>query len=129
MYRAKSDWFYSIQFWSLKQYFICENRSKHALNCDTNVRNILASLARIFLWWSSFYNSFEACFNFNLIMACAFHWKRKKTGVLKGIIIAHHHTPTWWVACDFSHVCSLWISWQGVWLSHVLVFHMPNLIH
>ena len=28
------------------------------------------------------------------------------------------------MACDFSHVCSLWISWQGVWLSHALVFHM-----
>ena len=46
--------------------------------------------------------------------------------VLKGIIIARHHTPTWWMACDFSHVYSLWISWQGVRLSHALVFHMPK---
>ena len=30
------------------------------------------------------------------------------------IIIAHHHTPTWWVTCDSSHVYSLWISWQRV---------------
>ena len=34
--------------------------------------------------------------------------------------------PTWWVACDFSHVCSLWILWRGVWLSHALVFHIPK---
>ena len=29
--------------------------------------------------------------------------KNENCGVLKGIIIARHHTPTWWVACDFSH--------------------------
>ena len=32
--------------------------------------------------------------------------------------------PTWWVACEFSHVYSLWISWQGMRLSYALVFHM-----
>ena len=34
--------------------------------------------------------------------------------------------PTWWMACDFSHVYSLWILWQGMRLSHALVFHMPK---
>ena len=34
--------------------------------------------------------------------------------------------PTWLMVCDFSHVYSLWISWQGVQLSHALVFHMPK---
>ena len=48
-------------------------------------------------------------------------------GVLKGINIVCHHTPTWRVACDFSHIFSLWISWRGVRLSHILVFHMPKL--
>ena len=33
LYCVKSDSFYLIQIWSLKQYFICENRSKDALNC------------------------------------------------------------------------------------------------
>ena len=33
LYCVKSDWFYLIKIWSLKQYFICENRSKDALNC------------------------------------------------------------------------------------------------
>ena len=30
--------------------------------------------------------------------------KNENCGVLKAIIIARHHTPTWWVACDFLHV-------------------------
>ena len=34
--------------------------------------------------------------------------------------------PTLWVACDLSHVCSLWILWQGMQLSHAFVFHMPK---
>ena len=55
------------------------------------------------------------------------HCKRKKNyGVLKGITIARHHTPTWLVACDFSHVYRLWSSWQGVRLSNALIFHMPK---
>ena len=33
-------------------------------------------------------------------------------------------TLTWWVACNFLHVYSLWISWQGVQLSQALIFHM-----
>ena len=32
LYCIKSDSFYFIQTWSLKQYFIRENRSKDALN-------------------------------------------------------------------------------------------------
>ena len=28
--------------------------------------------------------------------------KNENCGVLKGIIIACHHMPTWWVARDFS---------------------------
>ena len=44
--------------------------------------------------------------------------------VLKGIIIPCHHTSTWWVACNFSHVYSLWISWRGMRLLHTLIFHM-----
>ena len=79
-------------------------------NRDTNVKII-------FSWWTSFYNSFEVCFNLNLIIVCTFHCKRDKTMVL-GIIIACHPTPTWWVACNFSHVYSLWISWRGMRLSH-----------
>ena len=42
--------------------------------------------------------------------------KKENYGVLKGIIIACHHIPTWWVTCDFSHVYSLWISWWGMQL-------------
>ena len=34
LYCVKSDWFYSIQIWSLKKCFICENRSKDTLNCS-----------------------------------------------------------------------------------------------
>ena len=30
------------------------------------------------------------------------------------------------VACNFSHVYSLWISWRGMRLLHVLVFHMSK---
>ena len=30
------------------------------------------------------------------------------------------------MACNFSHVYSLWISWRGVRLSHALVFHMSK---
>ena len=89
-------------------------------------KNILASLPQIFhngglsrISW--------ACFNFNLFIVCTSYCKRKKTMVnLNEIIIARHHTPTWWVACDFSHVYSLWISWRGMRLSHTLVFHMPK---
>ena len=51
--------------------------------------------------------------------------KRKKNYVaLKEIIIARHHTPTSRVACDLSHVYSLWISRRSVQLSHALLFHM-----
>ena len=52
------------------------------------------------------------------------------TMVLKGIITACHHMPTWMVAWDFSHVYSLWILWQSMRLSHALVFHMskPDII-
>ena len=46
-----------------------------------NVKNILASLSRIFLRWNSFWYSFEACFNFNLIIVRISHCKRKKTMV------------------------------------------------
>ena len=66
----------------------------------------------------------EACFNFNLITVCTSYCKRKNYGFLKEI--ARHHRPTWWVACEFSHVYSLWISRQGVRLSHALVFHIPK---
>ena len=51
---------------------------------------------------------------------------KKNYGALKEIIIACHHMPTCWVVCDFSHVYSLWILWQGVQQSHALVFHMPK---
>ena len=61
--------------------------------------------------------------------------QKKNYVALKGMIIAHHHTPTWSVACNFSPIYSLWISWWGVQLSnthfsyakaesHTLVFHM-----
>ena len=33
-------------------------------------------------------------------------------------------TLTWWVACNFLHVYSLWISWRGVQLLQALAFHM-----
>ena len=91
-----------------------------------NVKNILASLSRIFLRWNSFWYSFEACFNFNLIIVRTSHCKRENYGVLKGIIIARHRTPTWWVACNLLHVHSLWIWWRGVRLSHELFFLMPK---
>ena len=91
-----------------------------------NVKNILASLSRIFLRWNSFWYSFEACFNFNLIIVRTSHCKRENYGVLKGIIIARHGTPTWWVACDLLHVHNLWIWWRGVRLSHELFFLMPK---
>ena len=42
------------------------------------------------------------------------------------MIIACHHMPTWWVACNFSHIYSLWISWRGMRLSHPSVFHMSK---
>ena len=29
--------------------------------------------------------------------------KNENCGVVKGIIIARHHTPAWWEARDFSH--------------------------
>ena len=32
LYCVKSEWFYSIQIWSLKQHFIHENPSRDALN-------------------------------------------------------------------------------------------------
>ena len=55
LYCVKSDWFYSIQIWSLKKHFICENCSKDTLNCSKLCgiamqlqENILASLSRIF---------------------------------------------------------------------------------
>ena len=53
LYCVQSDRFYSIQIWSIKQYFICENRSQDVLNhhklCEiANVKNILVGLIRIF---------------------------------------------------------------------------------
>ena len=30
------------------------------------------------------------------------------------------------MACNFSHVYSLWILWQGMWLLHALIFHMTK---
>ena len=47
----------------------------------SNIKNVLASLARIFSRQNSFQNSFEACFNFNLIIVRTSHCKRKKTMV------------------------------------------------
>ena len=41
-------------------------------------------------------------------------------------MITRHHTSTWWVVCDLSHIYSLRISWRGVQLSHALVFLMPK---
>ena len=42
LYCDKSDWFYSIKFDHLKQYFIRENRSEEALNhyklCEIAIR-------------------------------------------------------------------------------------------
>ena len=87
-----------------------------------NVKHILASLS-CFLWWNPFWDSFEACFNFNLIKVCI---SLCNYGVRKGITIAHHHMPTWWVACDLSHVYSLWNSWRGVRLLHNLAFLIPK---
>ena len=55
--------------------------SRNLWNRDMNVKNILASLSRIFLRWNSFWYSFEACFNFNLIIVRISHCKRKKTMV------------------------------------------------
>ena len=46
--------------------------------------------------------------------------------MLKGTIIACHHTPTWWVACGFPNVYSLWISSRGMQLLYAFVFHMPK---
>ena len=44
-----------------------------------NVKSISANLAHIFSWWKSFEkNSFEACFNFNLIIVCESHCCKKK---------------------------------------------------
>ena len=57
----KSDWFYSIQIWALKTIFhqwkLFSRRFKSPQtlwNRDTNVTNILASLACIFSRWNSF---------------------------------------------------------------------------
>ena len=73
-------------------------------NPDANVKNISAGLSRIFSWWNSFKNSFEACFNFDLIIFCTSHSKRKNI-VLKGIII---------VACDKTILQTL-ISPRTLW--------------
>ena len=75
-------------------------------NCDTNIKNVLASLAHIFLRWNSLQNSFEACFNFNLITVYTSCGKKKENhGVLKGLIITHHHRPTWIVGVQlFTHL-------------------------
>ena len=85
---VNSDWFHSIQIWALKTIFRAWKPfyrrfkpPKTLQNRDTNAKNILASLARIFSWWNSFWNSFKACFNFNLIIVCTSHCKRKKTVV------------------------------------------------
>ena len=63
-----------------------ESHSKDALYqsklCEIAMQrqeNILASLARIFSWWNSFYKSLDACFNFNLNIVCTSHCTRKKT--------------------------------------------------
>ena len=40
--------------------------------------------------------------------------QKENYGVLNGIIIAHHHTPTWWAAWNFPYVYSLWILWRDV---------------
>ena len=45
--------------------------------------------------------------------------KKENYGGLKGIISARHHTPTWWVACDFSHIYSLRI----FLMRHAIVTH------
>ena len=53
--------FIQYKFGHCKQYLICENHSKGRFkslqtlwNCNTNVKNILGSLARIFSQWKSF---------------------------------------------------------------------------
>ena len=67
----------------------------------------------------------EACFQFNYSLYVRLTVKERKLWCSKRNI-ARHHTPTWWVACDFSHVYSLWIPRRGVRLSHGLVFHMSK---
>ena len=73
-------------------------------NRNANVKNILGSLSLSYFLMVELFLEFLwglVYFWFNHSSYISFQSK-ENYGVLNGIIIARHHTPTWWVECDFS---------------------------